>query len=158
MRTAASASAPAGRRATRTLVALSDEGKGRFRVAVSDDVELRAEPVPPLGPRRGARDARGVREILTFREDEHLHPPAARSDLRERPSLRLTPERDPIPVRPHLHAVGPTRRYLLQLGMPRQDQRARFATRALPHAHSNTPSATRESGFRRMKRYLKPRR
>src|SRR2546427_9121022 len=158
MRTAASASAPAVRRATRTLVALSDEGKGRFRVAVSDDVELRTEPVPPLGPRRGARDARGVREIPPLREDEHLHPAAAWSDFRERPTLRLTPECDPIPIRPHLNAVGPACRNFLQFRMLRQNQRPRFATRPLPHAHSNTPSVTRESGFRRTKRYLKPRR
>ena len=158
MRTAASASAPTVRRATRALVALSNQGESGLRVAVPDDVELRAEPIPSLGPRGGARDARRVREIPPLRQDEHLNPVAARADFRERTALRLTPERDPIAVRPHLHAIGPTCRNLLQLRVPFQDQRPRLAARALPHGHSNTPSATRESGFRRMKRYLKPRR
>ncbi len=123
----------------RTFIALPNEGQRGPPVSVSNDHELRAKPVPSLGPRRRSSDSCRIRETPPLREDEHLDPVAGGTNLCERPLLLLAPERNPEPIHAHLELAG-------------------LPARPLPRGHSNLPSNTCVDGLRTMKRYLNPRR
>src|SRR6267143_1494962 len=140
------------------LIALANQGERRLPVTVPDDMELRPEPVPSLGPRGGPRNPRGVRKVPALREDEDLDAVACRPNLRERPPLVLAPERNPVPVHAHQYLVAASRRDFLQAREPFVNHLAGLPTGAFPRRHSNAASRCRVSGFLMINRYLNPRR